>query len=106
VSYHDQKIDLSGDLELLDVEVIAPKRVVPISLPVERPKPCSGTMCSGNPAVPWAPIHTIPERVNQWALLESMTPVIGRRGFVLVHREAILSPSLLVCSIFHPPRYY
>jgi hypothetical protein len=106
VSYHDQKIDLSGALELLDVEVIASKRVVPISPPIERPKPCSGAMCSGNPAVPWAPIHTIPERVNQWALLECMTPMIVRGGVVQAHRETILSPALLVRSIFHPPRYY
>ncbi len=105
VAYRDQNSQTSGRLELLDFGLIGkpPRNAVPHDRPA-APKPCSGALCSGNPAVPWAPIHTIPERVNQWAFLDEL--IKADRSIIepLDRSDFHLSSSIFVDSIFHPPR--
>ncbi|WP_435010896.1 hypothetical protein P12x_002186 [Tundrisphaera lichenicola] len=70
----------------------------------DRPKPCTGEMCSGRPTVPLSPAPIEVYRVGSWAILVVTTrvtepdPQEGR--FDLVEDRPIDSPA----PIFHPPR--
>jgi hypothetical protein len=107
VAYRDQNShQASGRLEVLDFGLIGkPRNAVPHDRPA-APKPCSGALCSGSPAVPWAPIHTIPERVNQWAFLDELIEADRSIFEPLDLSDSILSSSIFVDSIFHPPRSF
>ena len=105
VTYHDQNSNISGRLELVNFGVpkSTPRNDAPVDRPA-RPRPCSGALCSGSPAVPWAPIHTIPERVNQWAFLDTIIDASRSVHEPLAHSSSNLIPTSYVDSIFHPPR--
>ena len=73
--------------------------------PLERPAPCTGAFCSGNPAPPLPTIPPVPPRSGeQWAisLITRVTPGLG--AFACTPGDASLQPLFDPSSIFHPPR--
>ena len=73
--------------------------------PPSRPTPCSGALCSGNPAVP---LSTVPpvmtEGDGDWAI-SLRPPVLADPGSIARPAEdARLVPVDHPSSIFHPPR--
>ena len=74
-------------------------------LPLSRPTPCFGALCSGNPAVP---LSTRPPGMTEsdcdWAIF-LRPPVFADPGsFVRSAEDARLVPANHLSSIFHPPR--
>ena len=53
----------SGNGELVHLELLNLTGAIPApteEMPGERPKPCSGALCSGNPAPPLSTIPSVP----------------------------------------------
>jgi hypothetical protein len=73
--------------------------------PPSRPTPCSGALCSGNPAVPPSTVPPVmPEGDGDWAL-SLCSPVLADPGSIARPAEdARLVPVDDPSSIFHPPR--
>lgn len=77
----------------------------PAGMPGEWPAPCTGALCSGNPAVPLAPATPIiPPVTEQWALaaFALATPAPGLH--MDAAEEADARPIGRPESVFHPPR--
>jgi hypothetical protein len=69
-----------------------------------RPRPCTGEMCSGRPAIPLAPAPAEIRFVGSWAILTVVTRIEPPvRAETLLDDEDI-RPALGPSSIFHPPR--
>ena len=92
---------LALDPLILSGSVLPPQDETPPS----RPTPCSGALCSGNPAVPLSTVPPVmPVDDGDW--------VFSLRPPVLADPESIARPAedeRLVpvdhpCSIYHPPR--
>jgi hypothetical protein len=105
VTSRSQAAGVEAQLELLSlVGTLAPHHdKAPTNTP-ERHIPCTGAMCSGNPAVPLAPVSTEVQRVGQWAMCAFPAPPSGPGSVLARLEDSLLSPSPIVCSIFHPPR--
>lgn len=73
--------------------------------PPARPVPCSGALCSGNPAVPLSTVPPVmPDGDGHWALA-LFTPVLADPGSIArPDRSTRLIPIDHPSSIFHPPR--
>jgi hypothetical protein len=73
--------------------------------PPSRPTPCSGALCSGNPAVPLSTVPPVmPEGHGEWAI-SLRPPVLAEPGSIARPAEdARLVPVDHPSSIFHPPR--
>jgi hypothetical protein len=73
--------------------------------PPTRPKPCSGALCSGNPAVPSPTVPPVtPKGDGDWAI-SLRPPVLAEAGSIAWPAEdARLVPVDHPSSIFHPPR--
>lgn len=74
------------------------------AVPVERPKPCSGVFCSGNPGLPDLPTVSVDTRPGDWGLLSEPTTVPEADSFPRHHDDDRLSPSHCGSGVFHPPR--
>ncbi len=73
--------------------------------PREQPAPCSGALCSGNPAPPPSTLPTLPPPVGgQWAIPVALNNRFIPRWFVGLPIRGSLCPIEHSCSIFHPPR--
>jgi hypothetical protein len=74
-------------------------------MPLDRPAPCSGALCSGNPAVPISTIPPVSPRFgDEWAIsiLAIVSP--GPGTFVGKSRGGRLHSVDDPTSVFHPPR--
>jgi hypothetical protein len=72
--------------------------------PAPAPRPCSGALCSGNPAPPLAPTTIEPRTVESWAWLAdepAPAPIDSRPRII---DEFVGLPTTSPPSIFHPPR--
>ena len=86
---------------ILSASVLPPHGETPPS----RPKPCSGALCTGNPAVPLSAVPPVmTEGVGDWAI-SLRPPVLADPGSI-AHRaeDARRAPVDQPSSIFHPPR--
>lgn len=93
----------SGRPELLDLTGALPTPQG--ETPRERPTPCSGAFCSGNPATPFPPPPSVPPPVSgQWAHTASLVPLADPGSSAYPAVEARFRPVGRLCSIFHPPR--
>jgi hypothetical protein len=74
-------------------------------LPPLRPTPCSGALCSGNPAVPLSPASSVvSEGDGDWAI-SLRPPLLADPGSVVRSVEEVrLVPVNHPSLIFHPPR--
>jgi hypothetical protein len=70
----------------------------------QRRRPCSGALCSGQPASasPPAPINV--PRANQWAIFATPTPAAVSDPVFSPGDENELRPSHRSTSVYHPPR--
>ena len=82
--------DLAGDSDGL-----------PIPLP---PRPCSGALCSGQPAEPAVPAGFFDARLDTWAWYAAVPSLalIGDSFLVMSTHE--LHPIRQSLDVFHPPR--
>jgi hypothetical protein len=70
----------------------------------ERRRPCSGALCSGQPASPLSPTQIDVPRAGQWAIIAASVQadvvelVFSRRD------ENLLFPTHCSTSVYHPPR--
>ena len=70
-----------------------------------RPKPCSGALCSGKPAVPAAvPIAVETTRADPWGAVVSQPPAPRASGQLLAYAERIVRAVIEGSSIERPPR--
>jgi hypothetical protein len=105
VTSRSQAAGVEAQLELLSLvgALAAPQDQTPKDMPARR-GPCSGAMCSGNPAVPLAPVSTEVQRSGQWAICELPIEPAGPGSVAARWEDAHFSPAPISCSIFHPPR--
>jgi hypothetical protein len=74
-------------------------------LPPLRPTPCSGALCSGNPAIPLSPassVMTVGD--SDWAISVRPPVLADPRSIGRSVEDARLVPFNDPPSIFHPPR--
>jgi hypothetical protein len=69
-----------------------------------RPKPCSGVLCSGKPAVPPAPVLTIGSQPESWACPIDEIPAITTDSARMPADADLARPVRVGLPIFHPPR--
>lgn len=75
-------------------------------MPGDRPKPCSGALCSGNPAPPLSTIPSVPPSSgDQWALPAFLGTLVDSGVFQRLPAGTDVRPVDHPCSIFHPPRF-
>ena len=68
------------------------------------PRPCSGALCSGQPAAPAVPVGAIDAQPESWAWIASV-PGLALTGESLLSPETSdLHPMHRVIAVFHPPR--
>ncbi len=68
------------------------------------PRPCSGALCSGQPAAPTVPAGYLDVRVNSWAWCASV-PGLAMMGDSLLFAETNeVRPTRRSLDVFHPPR--
>jgi hypothetical protein len=75
--------------------------------PVDRPgpPPCSGPMCSGNPAAPLPTVPSITAEIgDDWAVLAFSIPPVGTGPLLCLPADPSHRPVNHPSSIFHPPR--
>jgi hypothetical protein len=70
----------------------------------QRRRPCSGALCSGQPASPSSPAQIDVPRASQWAIIATPTPAAVSDPVVSSGDENELRPSHRSTSVYHPPR--
>jgi hypothetical protein len=94
-----------NQLEILDQGTALHAVALKSQLPA-RPRPCSGALCSGKPAVPVPPPGVAGSlRVEQWGDLLAPRPLEPGPARALAHREGIVHPLVEGSSIERPPRF-
>lgn len=68
-----------------------------------RPPPCSGAMCSGQPAPPSSPVVPDPLRVGSWAVLTVPVRVAAPEPSAPRRDESDARPLVSGRSVFRPP---
>jgi hypothetical protein len=69
------------------------------------PKPCSGALCSGKPAVPVpVPIAVGTTRADQWGLVDPRLPAPSELSRLFAYAERIVRAVIEGPSIERPPR--
>jgi hypothetical protein len=96
----------SGELSRLELLGHAGALATPQGeTPTQPPAPCSGALCSGNPALPLSTIPSdTPPVGGHWAILAFPRTLIGPVPFLCLPVDVALRPIDHSCSIFHPPR--
>jgi hypothetical protein len=103
VKYRSQPGDSTATPERLDLAGVLPPSQE--EAPRERPAPCSGALCSGNPATPFSSIPPVtPPGFGQWAIPAFAVALADPGAFPYPPVEANLRPVDHSCSVFHPPR--
>ena len=70
-----------------------------------RPAPCTGALCSGNPAPPLTAEPPVPPPTGgEWALAPAVRSSSGPGSFLATDADARLEAVTRPGSIFHPPR--
>jgi hypothetical protein len=74
---------------------------LPIPMP---PRPCSGALCSGQPAAPAVPAGLFHGRIDSWALHASVPGLTLTGDSFLIAETNELQPIRQSLDVFHPPR--
>jgi hypothetical protein len=78
----------------------------PDGSPREPAAPCSGALCSGNPApLPSTLPSVLPTGAGQWASPAFLISLATPGSLACPSADADLHPVDRSCSIFHPPRF-
>jgi hypothetical protein len=73
--------------------------------PRQRPAPCSGAFCSGNPASPVSPLPSVSSiGVRHWAIVALHVGQLEAGTLQGLFVDADLRPIDVSCTVFHPPR--
>jgi hypothetical protein len=70
----------------------------------ERRRPCSGALCSGQPASPSSPAQIDVPRASQWAIIAIPTAAAVSDPVFSSGDENDLRPTHRSISVYHPPR--
>ena len=70
----------------------------------ERRRPCTGALCSGQPASPSSPTQIDVPRASQWAIIATPTQAAVNDPVLAPGHENDLRPSHRSTSVYHPPR--
>jgi hypothetical protein len=70
----------------------------------QRRRPCSGALCSGQPASPSSPTQIDVPRAGQWAIIAIPTPAEVSDPVFSSGDENDLRPTHRSISVYHPPR--
>jgi hypothetical protein len=70
----------------------------------ERQRPCSGALCSRQPAPPSSPMQIDVPRAGQWAIIATPTQAAVNDPVFAPGNENDLRPSHRSTSVYHPPR--
>jgi hypothetical protein len=94
--------------ELAHLEILSLSGAIPTpgdESPREGPTPCSGALCSGNPAPPLSTMPPVPPPgAGQWAIPAFPVSLAAPRSRACPPADADLRPIDSPCTIFHPPR--
>lgn len=105
---HYVKVRLKSVENLARLDLLGPDGVVaaiPERAPSDRPQPCSGAFCSGNPAVPVPALPSISSLTrSELALPASVLPAADGGSLLRLPADEPLPPALIPGSVFHPPR--
>ncbi len=73
--------------------------------PFQRQTPCSGILCSGNPATPFPAPSLVRFRAeSEWAVPSVLVALNRAHSFQRLPADEDLFPVDHICSIFRPPR--
>ena len=72
--------------------------------PAHLPRPCTGAMCSGQPAPPVSSTAPAPIRIAAWAILIPPAPTRPLGSSSLPRDERDVRATEPAGSVFHPPR--
>jgi hypothetical protein len=83
-----------------------PSETTERSLPLgsQRRQPCSGALCSGQPAFPLSPTPLDVPRAVQWAIIAAPVQADVPEPVFSPGDENLLLPSDCSTSVYHPPR--
>jgi hypothetical protein len=83
-----------------------PSATTSASTPVdhERRRPCSGALCSGQPASPLSPTQIDVPRAGQWAITAAPVQADVAELVFFPRDENLLLPIYHSTSVYHPPR--
>jgi hypothetical protein len=70
----------------------------------QRRRPCSGALCTGQPASPSSPTQIDVPRAGQWAIIAIPTPAVVSDPVFSSADENDLRPTHCSISVYHPPR--
>jgi hypothetical protein len=68
------------------------------------PRPCSGALCSGQPAAPAVPAGVIDMQAESWAWNAPVTGLASMGTSFLSTEPSDLHPKHRAIAVFHPPR--
>jgi hypothetical protein len=71
----------------------------------QRPRPCSGALCSGQPAPPSSPTQIDVPRAGQWAIIATPTQGAVNDPVFSPGDDNDLHPTHRSTSVYHPPRH-
>jgi hypothetical protein len=107
--YITSRSQISGEMSHLELlgntgALAIPRDQTPLDRPA--PPPCSGALCSGNPAAPLPTMPSIAPTVGgHWAVLALPITLVGTGSFRCLPVDPSLRPVDHPCLIFHPPRF-
>ena len=92
---------LSSRIEPLILEMTGRSQSLPIP---PRPRPCSGTWCSSQPAAPSVPAGVLDGRLDSWAWCTEVPCLASTGPSYLSDETTALRPLQKASAVFHPPR--
>jgi len=105
VQAHSDLPSYESSLALFDSSRSPSETTAPLAPLGSQPRrPCSGALCSGQPASPLSPAQIDVPRAGQWAIIAAtiQEAVPGPAFCQLV--EVVLLPGQCSTSVYHPPR--
>jgi hypothetical protein len=103
--YLTMRTQAAAEAFALDPLILSGSDLPPHELPPLRPTPCSGALCSGNPAIPLSTASSgMTEGDGDWAISLSSRLLADPGSIVRSVEDVRLVPVNHPSLIFHPPR--
>lgn len=105
ITYRSQVNGELPPIDLLGLSGTLPASEVETPPATPAPAPCTGALCSGNPATPFStPPLAVPPWVGQWAIPGFSIDLANLEPLRLRSTDVIPRPVKQADLIFHPPR--
>jgi hypothetical protein len=99
------RTQVAAETFALDPLILSGSVLPPHEVPPSRPTPCSGALCSGNPAIPLSTGSSVmTEGDGDWAISLCPSLLADPGSVVRSVEDTRLVPVNHPSSIFHPPR--